>query len=419
MLNWFVFILYLLLFCYLIIRIGFFKNSGINKQTLLVLFLIKIMAALGYAYFYKLPAYHANSDTYRFFNYSITETDFLLHSPIKFFTQLFSFGYDTTGNIFIAENSYWNDLKSNVIIKLLALCNVFTLKNYYANIIIFNFLFFFGIIAFYRLMKPFFEEKSKILIISVFLIPSFLFWCSGIHKDGLIFSAVGMIFYWFDKCLTKGFNIQRILPIMVLLLLIFALRNYVCFALIICLIAWYIAFKSKKNWASFTIVYSICLVAFFVLPQINKQLNFPGFIVSKQQEFKLLVGGSMVQTKNLQPSFLSFVDYLPTALQMVFFRPQINEITNKSYLPAITENLLILFVFVLLLFYKKTTNQPNPLIIACLFFAVTILIITGYTVTFSGAIVRYKSFVLPFLLVPISSMINFEKLTKLFKNTSN
>ena len=78
----------------------------------------------------------------------------------NFFKDIFNHRYSNSGNIFIAENSYWNDLKSNVIIKLLAICNVFTFKNYYANIVFFNFLFLFGLVAFYRLMSALFTAAT-------------------------------------------------------------------------------------------------------------------------------------------------------------------------------------------------------------------------------------------------------------------
>jgi hypothetical protein len=68
---------------------------------------------IGLCFFYQLPAYHANSDTYRFFKYSLAETDILLQHPLKFIQDLFSSGYHNSGNIFIAEDSYWNDLKQH------------------------------------------------------------------------------------------------------------------------------------------------------------------------------------------------------------------------------------------------------------------------------------------------------------------
>ena len=112
-------------------------------------------------------------------------------------------------------------------------------------------------------------------------------------------------------------------------------------------------------------------------------------------------GGSLVQTKNLEDTFNSFVQYLPQAIDMSFFQPHIYPLTNKSYLPAIAENIFILLLIVVAAISIKKTNKFNVLFATNIAFALTILLIIGYTITFSGAVVRYKSSILPFLLIPI------------------
>src|SRR4030095_14357212 len=121
----------------------------------------------------------------------------LLKDPVAFVKDLFTYNDDSTGNLFIAKNSYWNQLKSNIIIKILAIVNVFTFKNYYAGVIVFNFFFFFGCIAFYRLLIEKIKANTLLRIVFVFCIPSFLFWCSGLHKDGFIFMATSLSAFYF------------------------------------------------------------------------------------------------------------------------------------------------------------------------------------------------------------------------------
>ena len=171
------------------------------------LFSLKIIAGLVYAWFYLRPAYYATSDTWRYFELSKAETDWLLKDPLAFLQDIFTNGYQQTGNLFLQNNSYWNDLKSNIIIKFLALCNVVTFKNYFADIVFFNFIFFFGPVALYRLTKQLFPVDKFLLITSIFLIPSFLFWCSGIHKDGFIFACIALIlFYFYKQILNRKIN---------------------------------------------------------------------------------------------------------------------------------------------------------------------------------------------------------------------
>ena len=407
-----IFIFYLLLFSFLVTRIPFFTKSGLSKWQLVFLFIIKVAAGLAYAWFYKLPTYTINSDTYRFFSLSLQETDWLLKNPWAFFKDIFNHNYTNSGNIFIAENSYWNDLKSNVIIKLLAVCNVFTFKNYYANIIFFNFLFLFGLVAFYKLMSLLFTNNKWLLIAAIFLTPSFLFWCSGVHKDGLLFSAIGLVFWLFYQLLNKKFLLKNSLAIVLLLILIFSLRNYVCFALLISLFCWFLAHHFKHSILPFIAVYSLGIILFFTASFFNSQLNFPNYIVSKHQEFEQLSGGSLVITKKLEPTVSSFLNYLPSAVDMAFFRPHFSEIKNKSYLPAIAEVFFTLLLIVVCVIFRNKKIPISPPILACWFFGITILLIAGYTITFSGAIVRYKSLVTPFILAPLIGLLDTQKIIK-------
>ena len=126
-----IFIFYFLLFTWILCNTGFIKKSGLSKWWIIGLFALKVFAGFAYGWFYQQPAYYATSDSWHFFDLSKGETDWLLPEPLAYFKDIFMYGYERSGNLFVGENSYWNDLKSNLPIKLLAVCNVFTLKNYY------------------------------------------------------------------------------------------------------------------------------------------------------------------------------------------------------------------------------------------------------------------------------------------------
>lgn len=413
------FIFYLLLCCYLISIITFFRNAPISSGKIITLFIIKILAGVAYAFFYTLPKYYAGSDTWRFYHLSVKETDWLKKEPFAFLKDLFIYGYNGSGNLFAGGNSYWNDLKSNVLVKLMAIFNVITLNSYYTNIILFNFLFLFGIIALLKLLIPLYPEKTNILICVIFLLPSTLFWCSGIHKDGLILSATGIIIYYFYKCLKTTFSLKRIIVIIICLLLIFALRNYVALALLPALLCWwYSEKKPSQSRMVFSAIYALGIIAFFVLPEIFPSLNFPLFLAQKQNEFLQLKGTSAVTSTTLLPSVKSFLSYLPTALDIAFLRPHITETKNLSYIPAAIEIYLLLVLFIFCIIFSNKKQLSSPVILFLFFFSFSIMIISGYTVTFSGAIVRYRSFVLPLLITPLLCMIDTSSIRNKLNFTS-
>lgn len=374
----------------------------------------KVLAGVAYGWFYSLPQYIAGSDTWRFFENSKLETHFLLTNPFGFLGDIFHHGYNNAGNIFIGENSYWNDLKSNIVIKLMAISNVFTFNSYYADIILFNFVFMFGPVAFYRVMLQVFPAKKWLLVAATFLLPSFAFWCSGIHKDGLIFLALALLIFYSSQMIYN--NKLRLKPVIICLfcfLLLFALRNIICLLLIPAIVTWFLCNRyPKRKWVAVAGVYGFCVLLFFGSAYISPSLNLPQYAVEKQNEFVVLTGGSYIKVPPLQPGFIGFIKFLPTALDIALLRPHISEMHNTSYLPAVLELFLLWFLIGVFIFSKKSipvNAQHQALIIFCICFAFTYLLLNGYIVTFSGAIVRYKSIVLPLLFCPLVCITNISK----------
>ncbi len=243
---------YLLFFLWIVTTFPFFKNSGLSRWQLALLFCIKVAAGIAYALFYKLPKYFPGADTWRFYRLSLNETSWLKRDPTAFFADLFIYGYDKSGGLFSGENSYWNDLKSNVLIKLMAVINVLTNSSYYTAIIFFNFLFFIGLIALFKFYKQLFPKRKFVIIAGIFLLPSTLFWCSGIHKDGLLLSAIGIISYSVHQLIYQRPKFLQIVSIVVAFALIFMLRNYLLFALLPALFCWWLSVKFSR-----TTVYTI------------------------------------------------------------------------------------------------------------------------------------------------------------------
>ena len=362
-----------------------------------------------YARFYKLPKYFEGADTWRFYRLSLQETKWLLQNPYEFVKDLFVYGYKTPGNLLAPENSYWNDLKSNVPVKLMAVMNVFTNNSYYTNIILFNFLFLFGIVALYKVFHELFPQKKILIIIGLFLLPSTLFWCSGIHKDGLILSAAGLIIFSFNKGLLANFQLKYLLCIALCSMVIFSLRNYVLFAFVPALLAWGLSSKYPgKTKIIFGGIYLIGTALFFLLPYLFPAIDFPLYLSLKQKDFLSLSGGSVVQLPHLIPTFNGFVAFLPSALDMAFLRPHFSEAKNFSYIPAAIEVILFLLLIITTAFSIKMEKLSSPFFLFLLFFSFSILLICGYTVPFSGAIVRYRSLVFPLLFTPLLCMGNYK-----------
>ena len=407
------FILYLILFCFVISWIPFFKKSGISVWVLIGLFCIKVAVGVVYGMYLKTPAFVDKADTWRFYRESLPETQLLLHHPLLFIKSIFTHSYTETGGLFSGKNSYWNDLKDNIIIKLMAVCNVFTRNNYFTNVIFFNFSFLFGLVAFFKLVWFYSRTHKYCLLAAIFLMPSFLFWGSGIHKDGLLFSALGIVFYCFYHIIKKKGKAKHWISFTICFLLLFLVKNYLAIALVPALFSWWLADRNhQRHQFYFMAVYAGCLFALIVIALLGDHTNVMVHVVNKHNEFLLLNGNSAIKVPPLVATTESVIMYFPTAIDIAFVRPHLSEIKNASYALAFSETLLSASIIILFLVFGKHKRLMPPFYICCFYFVFSVLLLDGYTVTFTGAIVRYRSLMLPLLIAPMVAMIPFKNSRK-------
>jgi len=365
-------------------------------------------------------------DTWSYHYSSIRETRLLYENPHEYLVNLFRDPYEGGVSKFLDSNaSYWNDLKGNFFIKILSIFNIFSFGNYYTNVIFYSFISMFGPIAIYRVMNDVYAAKKLQVLIAVFLIPSFLYWASGLHKEGLIFLGFSLvIFNVYFALKRKKISIANILFILLGLLLVVVLRNFLIVILVPALIAWFLASRFfKKPIAVFTICYTFFVIFFFTAKYINSKLDFPQAVVTKQREFVELVGNSSVPMQKLEPNFSSFIINVPQAISLSILRPFLSDVRHLLSLAAAAETDILLFLFFIFLFWRKKDErreQSTFFNYFCLFLSFSVLITIGYVVNNLGAIVRYRSIILPLLLTPVFCGIDWERINNLlFTNIRN
>lgn len=421
--EYILFVSYLVIFAWLVCKVKFFTKSGLNSSQLIILFLLKVLAGIFYGWvglYYGQLAQMV--DTWSFHFYGIEENRILLSNPIEYFTNIFRDDYRTGAvGFFASSNSYWNDLKVNAMIKILSIFNLFSLNNYFTNVIFFSFFSLFGPIAVYRVMNDVFPNKKVQVLLATFLVPSFLYWTSGIHKDGLLFTAIGIIvFQVYFGLKNKRFSLISLISIAFSLLIILVLRNFLIVIFIPALLIWVISnrFPNHTRTVYFT-GYAFFILLFFSLKYVHPSLNFPEAVVNKQMEFSKLTGGSIIPMKKLHPTAVSFFLNAPQALNLSLIRPYPSDVKHLLSLAAATEINFLLLLFLMFLFWRVKTKPSSQFLYFCLFFSFSLLLTIGYTVNFLGAIVRYRSLIIPFLIVPMVAQINWERINILLFNNIN
>jgi hypothetical protein len=402
-LDYLLFVAYLVLFSWLVTKTRFFAKTGLSKPQLVIIFLLKVIAGIFYGWMGNYYGGLAQMvDTWNYHHNGLLEYQLLISDPKEYFTNLFHDPYHQEGltGFFSSKDSYWNDLKANVFIKTLSVFDIFSFGYYYVNVIFYSFISLFGPIAFYRVMADIFPAQKRIILVSTFLVPSFLYWASGIHKEGLIFTGIALIIFhiYFGNKDNKA-GIKRWLGVLLGLFILLVLRNFVLVIILPAILAWLLANKwPKYGLVCFAAVYVFCAIAFFSLRHLDPRLDFPQAVVNKQQAFIQLVGNSSIPIKQLQPDALSFLKNTPQAITLSAVRPYPGDVRHLLSLAAAAETEMILLLFLLFLFCGKKNIIPSKNVLYfCIFFSISLLLSIGFSVNNLGAIVRYRSIIIPLL----------------------
>jgi hypothetical protein len=420
-LEYLLFVVFLVFFAWLTTKVKFFTLSGLSKPQLIIIFLLKVMAGIFYGW---IGIYYGGlaqmQDTWGLHTNGIQEYHLLFNNPHEYFTNLFRDPYNTGISKFLESNdSYWNDLKGNLFIKILSIFNILSFGYYYVNVIFYSFITLFGAIAIYRVMIDVFPGKKLVILLATFMVPSFLYWTSGLHKEGLIFTGISIIIYAiYFGTKEKKFSIKRILSVIAGLLILLTLRNFLIIIIIPAIMAWLIANRRPKyGLAIFTSLYLLFGILFFTIRYINPKLDFPQAVVNKQQEFKKLTpGNSTIPMKDLEPTAVSFLKNTPQAINLSTIRPYPSDVRHILSLAAAIEINLLLLLFILFLFVRKNGVKAKNLMYFCVFFSITVLLAIGFSVNNLGAIVRYRSVIVPLLVIPMAAQIDWNRIKDLFFN---
>ena len=388
---------------------------------IIALFIIKVAAGCLNAWIsLKLSI---RPDILIFHTEGLYEYHLLFTDPWAYFSNIFKSGYPNGyAGILGSGKSYWNDLTSNIIVNFLSVCDVFTFGGFYANVIFYNFVTFFGMVALFSVFNLTLKNNKRIIIFSCFLLPSVLYFSSAIHKEGLILATMGIFMYNLYHILNGiGFRPLRIFYALLSLIFIFLLRNYVFFAALPAAIAWILSHKKKyPPLITFMVIYIIGAVLFFNAALFIPQINLPEIVSRKQVEFiNLPKPASYIQTNHLEPDFKSWWINAPQSLNHSLLRPYLADFhLSRLILPFSIE--LIFYeciILAFLLFPKKGAVEiiKDPFFLSCFFLSAIALLIIGYTVPIIGALVRYKSIYLPLIFTPVLCNIDSNKLLRLIR----
>lgn len=372
-----------------------------------LVFIIKIIAGCAFGYMYLHTT--TGKDTWEYHQASVIEYQ-RFNSGLEGFSPLLhinSHSIELKG-FFSSEDSFWKNLSYDLLISLLTIFNLVSKGSYYINVIFYNFIILWGHYFLFTTLLKFFPAKKSLLFVIIFLFPPLVFWVSGIHKDGLVFTFITITIYFITKFIFEK-RVKWLLLALLFLLLLVLFRSFVGLPLLPFLIAYYFAVNMpKRSVFVYAATIFICLCIFFLSSFGPNFINLPNKIAERQKTYMVLKGGSFMAMPIIDGSIKSYIFILPTALNHVFLRPYLTESNSFLQLFSALETYFFLLALCICIFkYSKYFSiLKQPIILLLVFFALANYVLIGFTVPFAGAIVRYKTVFEVFLLIPIFLIID-------------
>jgi hypothetical protein len=389
------------------------------------LFVLKILAGTGlwWIYTYLYPD-RVTADVFKYFDDSAVMFSALPERPLDYLQMLFGIRNDTpyfSETYYMKMNNWFRMYESNVyndahtVIRFNALVRLFSFGEFHVHTVIAAFLSLSGMVGLYRAFVRFLSGREHALMIAIFLLPSVLLWASGVIKESLLFFGMGLMLHQFFRMLDRRISIAGIVTLGVSTLLLFYLKFYVLMSLLPALLLYMLT----RNQKPVRIVIWIAIIyGGAALLVMNFHRIAPGFdvlwlLAQKQKDFiGLALGtnsGSFVMPPPLSPSIGSFILNSPYALYITLFGPMIHFSGMLGVLSAL-ENAAIIGLFVILiLFSRKWRHVDRPLIVSLLAYVTLLALVIGWTTPVMGAIVRYRTPLLPFLLIAGLMMFDHQK----------
>jgi len=402
-----------------------FRNSGLSGKGLSVLFLVKLVFSISivlvYTYYYTDRGY---ADIYKYFDDGNTIYSSIGAHPKASLKIITGIGFDRSDPEIkeVRANTHHFDKKDDSflesnhrqIIRINTVLCFFSYGSIYIHSLFFCFLSFIGLVALYRTLILFFEKGTgQILIIPVFLIPSVLFWSSGLLKETLVIFFLGMLFFTSVKLFAMKNILVNLLLSLLCLRFLYMAKPFIALSF---LISFYImgTFYFKGYLRIVSVLVATLAVTWFLYAHNTFICEIMSSLISKRNEFVALglkmKASSLVDEQVYAGGCLTPLKLLPMGFYNMFMQPFIWSHGLFEKLFAF-ENLIILVLTLLTLFvFQKPKGTKLQLAVFCFVFFILNYTLIGITVPIIGALVRYKIFGLLFYLIMLCCLVDLNKI---------
>lgn len=282
---------------------------------------------------------------------------------------------------------------------------------YLFHLLFFSCLSFIGCIALLHFFKSLSKLPSALLLAIIILPPSFLLWTSSLLKESLFICFFGLFLY----SISKAYRPRSIMLSLMSLFGLLIIKSY----LLICFLPALIFYLFSKRIAltrSLTFTLSICLL--LLISNWSTLISEMQLFLDRFTQLGIDSNAGSYFPIEIPNAKLGFLLYLPNALYNVWVRPILEIGRGGLFLISGLENLLYLGLIPLIwIFPRKPIKHKWRIFWICISFLLIGSALIGSCIPILGAVLRYRSPLLPFYLLLLFTFVDLSVIYKFNKKS--
>jgi len=403
-----------------IYTLPFFKVKQITPKLLALAFLFKLAGGIT---IYLIYSYHytdrSSADVFKYYDDALSIAEQgewnITHFPELFDTQK---DRSQTTNKLLENTQHWD--QADLILpndnRLMISINLLLLKvsadSYFFHLIFFSLLAFLGLVALLHFMQSLSMLPAKWLLIILFIPPSTCLWSSGILKESVFFFSFGFLVYGLQKLKGPKRKWSHMAVFLIGLALSFWIKTYLLVCALPALLAYTLrgVVKTRTNLICCGLFTSAILVFGheFFLNSVNHQLARFTSLATETS------ANSYFEIESMD-DLGDFILHIPVFVYNVWIRPIFY--WQGGYFSWITvlESLTYLLIPFLLIRYRKKSQFDWTMVFMLASFVLIASLVIGSSIPVLGAILRYRSVLIPFYLLLLSTFVETSRFHQLSK----
>lgn len=395
-------ILYTILLAILVWRVKLFRGEGIPAWVWVIILVVKCGLAVVYIEVHF--NYFNGGDTINYLRDGKIIFDTLTNDPLKYLRLTFG-PNNTAVTPWLAPQidamGYWTDTSAYTVVRFNAITNLLTWGNSWANGVLMAFLSYCGILFLYKAFKPLISNNWLVLG-ALLCVPSVWFWTSGIHKEAMALFTLSLALYGMSRIYLVGWLPKYMLYVLLGIAGTYFIRDFLVLLLLPLLFAQIVSPVFDNGRVNIYLgIIALTLIVGSFMPLANNQTILQQ-IANKQEQFTALrAGNSNIPLPAMEPTLIGLAKNIPHSLYNQFIAPFTLPHSSHLFWLAVIDHTWFMLLFVAGLFSIRKPLLEKPPLLTALFFGLMLLVLIGLIVPNVGAILRYRSLAIPFILLPL------------------